>query len=149
MKFDFFFLPNDFIWSAMNVPFRDFIQNVSQAPSMCISISSSQATLDSGVAGGARPSPEFGGSEKGWSLISAYRSLVITMNTPRFKKLSTALNWTSVNTHNFYLVQLIQTTTINPQFLQQFFCLFPFLVFFQGNCFSSVTYMGIFCVFWS
>ena len=33
-----FFGPNDFIWSAMKVPFRDFIQNVSQAPSMCISV---------------------------------------------------------------------------------------------------------------
>ena len=31
-----FFWPNDFIWSAMKVPFCDFIQNVSQAPSMCI-----------------------------------------------------------------------------------------------------------------
>ena len=33
-----FFGPNDFIWSAMKVPFNDFIQNVSQAPSMCISM---------------------------------------------------------------------------------------------------------------
>ena len=35
--------------------------------------------------------PEFGGSEKGQSLISAYRTLAITTNTPGFKKLSTAL----------------------------------------------------------
>ena len=39
-------------------------------------------TLDSGVdsrgAGGARAPPEFWGSEKGQSLISAYRSLAIT-----------------------------------------------------------------------
>ena len=35
--------------------------------------------------------PEFAGSEKGQSLISAYRSLAITANTPGFKKLSTAL----------------------------------------------------------
>ena len=33
-----FFGPNDFIWSAWKVPFYDFIQNVSQAPSMCISM---------------------------------------------------------------------------------------------------------------
>ena len=32
-----FFGPNDFIWSAMKVPFCDFTQNVSQALSMCIS----------------------------------------------------------------------------------------------------------------
>ena len=42
---------------------------------------------DSGGAGGARAPPEFGGSEKGQSLISAYRSLAITTNTPGFKKL--------------------------------------------------------------
>ena len=47
--------------------------------------------VDSRGAGGARASPEFGGSEKGRSLISAYRSLAITTNTPGFKKLSTAL----------------------------------------------------------
>ena len=33
-----FFGPNDFIWSAWKVPFYDFIQNVFQAPSMCISM---------------------------------------------------------------------------------------------------------------
>ena len=33
-----FFGPNDFIWSSMKVPFCDFIQNVPQAPSMCISM---------------------------------------------------------------------------------------------------------------
>ena len=49
--------------------------------------------VDSGGAGGARAPPEFGRSEKEQSLISAYRSLAITMsmNTPGFKKLSTAL----------------------------------------------------------
>jgi len=46
----------------------------------------------SGGAGGARAPPEFGGSGKGRSLISAYRSLAITTNTPGFKKLSTALS---------------------------------------------------------
>ena len=35
--------------------------------------------------------PEFEGSEKGRSLISAFRSLAITASTPGFKKLSTAL----------------------------------------------------------
>ena len=45
----------------------------------------------SGGAGGARAPPEFGGSKKGRSLISAYRSLAITTNNPGFKKLSTEL----------------------------------------------------------
>ena len=49
------------------------------------------SAVDSGGAGGARAPPELGGSEKGRSLISAYRSLAITTDTPRFKKLSTAL----------------------------------------------------------
>ena len=44
--------------------------------------------VDSGGDGGARAPKEFGGSEKGKSLISAYRSLAITTNTPEFKKLS-------------------------------------------------------------
>ena len=49
------------------------------------------SAVDRGGAGGARAPPEFGGSEKGRSLIFAYRSLAITTNTPGFKKLSTAL----------------------------------------------------------
>ena len=49
------------------------------------------SAIFSGGAGGARAPPEFGGSEKGRSLISAYRSLAITTNTPGFNKLSTAL----------------------------------------------------------
>jgi hypothetical protein len=49
------------------------------------------SAVNSGGAGGARAPPEFGGSEKERSLIYAYRSLAITMNTPGFKKLSTAL----------------------------------------------------------
>ena len=32
-----FFGPNAFIWTAKKVPFRDFIQNMSQAPSKCLS----------------------------------------------------------------------------------------------------------------
>ena len=40
-----------------------------------------------GGAGGSRAPPEFGGSGKGRSLISAYQSLAITMNTPGFEKL--------------------------------------------------------------
>ena len=31
------FGPNAFIWSAMKAPFSDFIQNLSQAPSKCLS----------------------------------------------------------------------------------------------------------------
>ena len=46
---------------------------------------------DSGGAGGTRAPPEFGGSEKGQSLISAYWSLAITESTSEFEKLSTAL----------------------------------------------------------
>ena len=45
----------------------------------------------SGGAGGARAPREFGGSQKGQSLISAYQSLAITTNTPGFEKLNTAL----------------------------------------------------------
>ena len=44
-----------------------------------------------GVLAGARAPPEFGGSQKGQSLISAYRSLAITASTSGFEKLSTAL----------------------------------------------------------
>ena len=49
------------------------------------------SSVFSGGAGGARATPEFGGSQKGWSLISAYQSLAITTNTPGFEKLNTAL----------------------------------------------------------
>ena len=31
-----FFGPNAFIWGAKKVPFSDFIQNMSLAPSMCL-----------------------------------------------------------------------------------------------------------------
>ena len=44
-----------------------------------------------GGAGGARAPPEFGGSQKGRSLISAYQSLAITTKAPGFEKLNTAL----------------------------------------------------------
>ena len=47
--------------------------------------------VDSGGAGGARAPSEFGGSEKGRSLISAYRSLAITTNTSGSKKISKSL----------------------------------------------------------
>ena len=46
----------------------------------------------SGGAGGARAPPEFVGSQKGRSLISAYQSLAITMNTSGFEKLNMALH---------------------------------------------------------
>ena len=41
--------------------------------------------MDSGGAWGARAPPEFGGSEKGQSLISAYRSLAITTKAKNSK----------------------------------------------------------------
>ena len=41
--------------------------------------------VDSGGAGGARATPEFEGSEKGRSLISAFWSLAITASTPGFE----------------------------------------------------------------
>ena len=47
--------------------------------------------VDSGGAGGARAPPEFGRSEKGQSLISAYRSLAITASSSGFENLSTEL----------------------------------------------------------
>ena len=56
-----------------------------------LSIYEPGSAVDSRGAGGARAPPEFGGSEKEQSLISAYRSLAITTNTPGFKKLYTAL----------------------------------------------------------
>ena len=40
---------------------------------------------------GARAPPEFWGSQKGQSLISAYQSLAITTNTPGFEKLNMTL----------------------------------------------------------
>ena len=49
------------------------------------------SVIFSGGAWGARASPEFGGSQKGQSLISAYQSLAITTNTPGFENLNTAL----------------------------------------------------------
>ena len=49
------------------------------------------SAVDSRGAGGARAPPEFGGSEKGQILISAYQSSAITANTPGFKKLSMEL----------------------------------------------------------
>ena len=54
-----------------------------------LSITPSSAVF-SGGAGGARAPPEFGGSQKGQSLIYAYQSLAITTNTPGFEKLNTA-----------------------------------------------------------
>ena len=56
-----------------------------------IPLPSPSSTVFSGDAGVARAPPEFGGSEKRQSLISAYRSLAITKNTPRLKKLYTVL----------------------------------------------------------
>ena len=47
--------------------------------------------VESGSTGGVRAPLEFGGSEKGQSLISAYQSLAITTKNPGFEKLNTAL----------------------------------------------------------
>ena len=48
--------------------------------------------VDSEDARGARAPPEYWGSEKGQSLISAYQRLAIIASTSGFEKLSTALN---------------------------------------------------------
>jgi hypothetical protein len=37
MKLEIFFWPNVYIWSAKKLSFRNFIQNISQAPSKCLS----------------------------------------------------------------------------------------------------------------
>ena len=58
--------------------------------------------IDSRGAGSASPLPEFGGPEKGQSLITAYRSLAITASTSGFEKLSTAL---CTNTHQGFFCQ--------------------------------------------
>ena len=60
------------------------------------------SAVDSWGAGGARAPPEFGGSEKGRSLISAYRSLAITTNTPDFKKLSMLLELVNQVLHGHF-----------------------------------------------
>ena len=48
--------------------------------------------VDSEDARGARAPPEYWGSEKGQSLISAYQRLAIIASTSGFEKLSTALS---------------------------------------------------------
>ena len=58
---------------------------------MSDSLKTIYSAIFSGGVGGARATPEFGGSEKGQSLISAFRSLAITSSTPGFEKLSNAL----------------------------------------------------------
>ena len=58
---------------------------------LCCLFTSFYSGVFSGGAGGARAPPEFGGSQMGRSLIFAYQSLAITMNTPGFEKLNTAL----------------------------------------------------------
>ena len=54
------------------------------------------SAVNSGGAGGARAPSEFGGSEKGQSLVFAYQNLAITTNTPGFEKLNTALSSHSI-----------------------------------------------------
>ena len=62
-----------------------------------ISLLAPLSAVFSGGAGGVRAPPEFGSSQKGQSLISAYQSLAITTNTPGFEKLNTALKATTFN----------------------------------------------------
>ena len=62
------------------------MRNLNQWPIILINSSQHQkiipihSAVDSGGAGGARAPPKFGGSEKRWSLISAFRSLAITVS---------------------------------------------------------------------
>ena len=58
--------------------------------------------------------PEFGGSEKGRSLISAYRSLAIAASTSGFETLSTVLEKSF--SHN---TKTAQNVTIDALWLQQ------------------------------
>ena len=60
-----------------------------------------------GGAGGSRAPPEFGGSGKGRSLISAFWSLAITTNTPGFTKLNMALlsSCLEVRSHAWYVYE--------------------------------------------
>ena len=53
----------------------------------CVLLRSPISGVDSGSTWGVRAPPELGGSEKGWSLISAYQSLAITAGTSGFEKL--------------------------------------------------------------
>ena len=60
-------------------------------PRIC-KIYSNSSGVDSRGVGDARAPPEFGGSLKGQSLISACQSLAITASTSGFEKISTVLN---------------------------------------------------------
>jgi hypothetical protein len=64
--------------------------------------------------------PEFGGSQKGQSLISAYQSLAITTNTPGFEKLNTAL--TLDNVPPFFLSSYILRRPHNFAKSLPYFC---------------------------
>ena len=70
--------------------------------------------VDSGGAGGARAPPEFGDSEKGRNLISAYQSLAITSSTSGFEKLSMAMMRTCSTDQRFIRKRI--TTLKNPYF---------------------------------
>ena len=75
------------------------------------------SAVDSGGAGGARAPPKFGGSEKGRSQISAYRSLAITTNTPGFKKLSTALKISGMANGETYVILIFVHCYVTPSCL--------------------------------
>jgi hypothetical protein len=67
----------------------------------------------SGVAGGARAPREFGGSQKGRSLISTNQSLAITMNTPGFENLNTALH-VHLKAHKLVYLRSLKSEMNNP-----------------------------------
>ena len=73
----------------------------------CIIVANYSSAVFSGGAGGARAPPEFRGSQKGRSLISAYQSLAITKNTPELEKLNTALIWICKSCHLDKLITLL------------------------------------------
>ena len=72
----------------------------------------SSSTIESGGARGARALPEFGGLEKGRSLISSYQSLAITASTLYNAILRIARNFLEtrenikISTHPFYHIIL-------------------------------------------
>ena len=104
-------------YSPLPCNFQTFLQpwcsSVIATPTCC------RSSVDSGGDGGVRAPPKFGGSEKGWSLISSYQSWAITTNTSGFKKLSTGLinnqacsvlphpNHFKINTFSFLLPRMI------------------------------------------
>ena len=89
------------------------------------------SAVDSWGAGGARAPPEFGDSEKGRSLISAYRSLAITTNTPDLKSyLSTALNSDHFHKRKKYQLSTDVPKKTNQTLVHFFIGLFIYMLLF-------------------